>query len=331
MREQLVGVLREVVAADTPLKAATQSSASSVFGSPVVEGAGFEWDQLPPLRVDPADPMAAWLAGVSIPDPAERLTALDGAPEQTTEVLLAKASAAIGAGLHVVADDLLAQLLAADPWEWRAVWLGGVSNLALRELAPAIAAFNAVYGQVPGELAPKLALAIACERSGQLDIAEHLYAICAEVDAAYTSPAAFGLARVRAAHGDVDGALGALDLVAPTSRAYVDARRERAALLARTHRDLRSLAAAVDSVARVSIDPRDRQELIATVLTAALAVVQEKGPEPATTIAGVSAQEETLRLGLEHALRQLATLTEDYDERVKLVDEANRVRPRTLT
>ena len=36
-------------------------------------------------------------------------------------------------------------------------------------------AFNAVYGQVPGELAPKLALALACETSGEHDVAESLY------------------------------------------------------------------------------------------------------------------------------------------------------------
>ncbi|HVE63585.1 MAG TPA: tetratricopeptide repeat protein [Mycobacteriales bacterium] len=331
MREQLLGVLREVVAADSHLTAASQSTPSSLFSAPVVAAGGLEWQQLPQLRVNPTDPMATWLAAVSVPDPTERLTALDGAPEQTTEVLLAKAAAAIEAGLHVAADDLVGVLLAADPWEWRAVWLGGLSNLALGELAPAVASFNAVYGQVPGELAPKLALALACERSGQVDIAERLYSVCAETDAAYTSPAAFGLARVRASRGDVDAALAALDLVPPTSRAYVDARRERAALLARTRRDLRSLADAVDSVATVSIDPRDRQELVATVLQAALAEVERTGPQPGLRIAGIAADESSLRSGAERALRHLAALTEDREHRVLLVDEANRVRPRTLT
>jgi serine/threonine-protein kinase PknG len=331
MREQLMGVLREVVAADRALDAATQSTPSALFGAPVVAGGGLDWRQLPPLRVDPADPMAAWLAGVSVPDPAERLTALAGAPEATTEVLLAKTTAAIQAGSYVVADDLVAQLLAADAWEWRAVWLQGVSHLALGESAPAIAAFNAVYGQVPGELAPKLALALACEGGGEPDVAERLYSICAATDAAYAPPAAFGLARVRAVRRDIDGALEALDLVAPTSRAYVDARRERASLLARTRTDLRSLAAAVDSVAAVSIDPRDRQELVVTVLRAALAEVQRTGPQPATKVAGVKADEASLRAGAETAYRQLATLTEDRAERIRLVDEANRVRPRTLT
>ncbi|HEU0131205.1 MAG TPA: tetratricopeptide repeat protein [Mycobacteriales bacterium] len=331
MREQLMGVLREVVAADRGLAAATQSAPSALFGAPVVAGGGLDWRTLPPLRVDPADPMAAWLAGVSVPDPVERITALASAPETTTEVLLAKATAAVEAGMSIVADDLVAQLLAADPWEWRAVWLAGIAHLSLREHDAAIAAFNAVYGQVPGELAPKLALALACEGGGEPAVAERLYSVCAATDAAYTPPAAFGLARVRAARGDVDGALAALDLVAPTSRAYVDARRERAALLARSTTDLRALAAAVDSVAAVSIDPRDRQELVVTVLRAALDEVRRAGPQPATKVAGIPADEQSLRAGAEHAFRQLAALTDDHVERIRLVDEANRVRPRTLT
>jgi serine/threonine-protein kinase PknG len=331
MRDQLMGVLREVVAADRGLDAATQSTPSSLFGAPVVAGGGFDWRQLPPLRVDPSDPMATWLAGVSVPDPSARLKALAGAPEATTEVILAKTTAAVEAGLHVVADDLVAQLLANDPWEWRAVWLEGIAHLSLGEQVPAIAAFNAVYGQVPGELAPKLALALACEGGGEPAAAERLYSVCAATDAAYTSPAAFGLARVRVAHGDVDGALAALDLVAPTSRAYVDARRERASLLVRTRTNLRSLAAAVDSVAAVSIDPRDRQELVVTVLRAALTEVQRSGPQPAVKVAGCAADEPSLRAGAEAAFRQLAALTDDRAERIRLVDEANRVRPRTMT
>ncbi len=43
--------------------------------------------------------------------------------------------------------------------------------------AEAQSAFNAVYGQVPGELAPKLALAFACETGGDTDVAESLYVV----------------------------------------------------------------------------------------------------------------------------------------------------------
>ena len=118
-------------------------------------------------------------------------------------------------------------------------------------------AFNAVYGQVPGELAPKLALALACERGGEGEIAEALYRICASTDANYVAPAAFGMARVRAARGDVAGAVAALDLVPSTSRSYTEARRLRAIQLYESGQGLPALAQAMDSLNGVSLDPRD--------------------------------------------------------------------------
>ena len=46
---------------------------------------------------------------------------------------------------------------------------------------------------------------------------------------------------------------------------------------------------------------------------------------------GCAATEYDLRLGAETAYRQLAALTEHVEERVRLVDAANRIRPRTHT
>ena len=83
--------------------------------------------------------------------------------------------------------------------------MSGLVALARRQTAEAQSAFNAVYGQVPGELAPKLALAFACETGGDTDVAESLYVVCARTDANYIAPAAFGLARIRSGRGDVAG------------------------------------------------------------------------------------------------------------------------------
>ena len=59
-------------------------------------------------------------------------------------------------------------------------------------------------------------------------------------------------------------------------------------------------------------------------------VRQTGRPEPQTRIAGVPATERDLRTGAEQAYRQLASLTPDRLERVRLVDAANAVRPRSL-
>ena len=258
------------------------------------------------------------------------MNVLYNAPQETPEVRLDLARTAIAAGRPDVADGVITTLLRDDPWEWRAVWVSGLAALANDDAAGARAAFNAVYGQVPGELAPKLALALSCERSGEFDVAQALYAVCARTDANYTAPAAFGLARIRRARGDVDGALAALDLVPATSRGYVEARRQRAGLLAASGRGLPALSDAMGSIESVTIDPLDRARLATGVLDAALDVVLKDGPQEKIEIAGVPAVEPRLRDALERAYRELAALTPDREERVRLVDAANAKRRWTL-
>jgi serine/threonine-protein kinase PknG len=331
LRDQLIGVLREVVVTDSGDAAATHSSASELFGAPTATGAELTWPDLPALRVDRTDPSAAWLAGVSLGAPDQRLRALESAPEQTVEVQLAKAHAAVEAGLYGQADHLIDEILTQNPWEWRAVWISGLAALARGNQADtAQTAFNTVLGQVPGELAPKLALALACEYTGATDVSEYLYSICAATDANYVAPSAFGLARTREKRGDITASLAALELVPPTSGAYVAARKRRAELLTAPGRPLSDLALAASSLENVAIDPHDRQVAMVAILNAALEEVQHTGEQPATTIANVKATEPELRVAAERAYRELATLTPDRDLRIKLVDAANAVRPRTF-
>ena len=330
MRDQLLGVLREVVAVDTGVAAAAHSNPSSLFGAPTGAGADLSWTDLPALRIDRSDPSATWLAGVSLADGAQRLQVLEQAPEQSVEVQLAKARAAIDAGMFPVAEQVVNDVLTDNPWEWRAVWLSGLAALARSDFESAATSFNTVLGQVPGELAPKLALALACEQTGASDLAEQLYAVCAATDANYVAPAAFGLARTREHRGDAAGSLQALDLVAPTSAAYVAARRRRADLLTSAAPGLDDLSAAAASVENIAMDPRDRLTILVRILTAAIAEVERSGDQPQTTISNVAATEPELRAAAEQAYRDLATLTSDRAERINLVDAANSVRPRTL-
>jgi len=221
-------------------------------------------------------------------------------------------------------------MLTTDPWEWRAVWMSGLADLARGDVGTAQSAFNAVYGQVPGELAPKLALALACEKSNELDVAESLYTTCARTDANYIAPSAFGLARIRSGRADLDGAISALDLVPSTSRAYTEARRERAGQLAASGRGLPALSEAMRSVESLTIDAKDRATLLVGVLDVALDEVRTKGARPDIVIAGVPAAEPSLRQGLESGYRELAGYAEVREDKVRLVDQANSVRSWTL-
>ncbi len=255
LRVQLLGVLREVVSERAGDAAAAHSSPSLLFEPPVVSGDTLDWRSLPQLRGTPGDAMATTLAGMSVDNPVARLAQLAKVASPTTEVQLDYIRTALEAGRPELAERRHRRAAAATtPGSGARPGCRGWPLSAADDVTAARGYFNAVYGQVPGELAPKLALASACERSGEADLAEGFYLTCAHTDAAYVAPAAFGLARVRSARGDLDGALAALDLVPATNRGYVEARRQRAGMLAASGRGLPGLSAALASLDGVTIE-----------------------------------------------------------------------------
>ncbi|GAA2108255.1 serine/threonine-protein kinase [Microlunatus panaciterrae] len=325
LRVQLLGVLREEVGRTVVGTAAT-SAASMLFESPAITSDVLEWDELPALRQDTTDPQYAWLSNIGIDDPAARFEALLTAPETTAEVQLARARTALQLRRAPLVEQVVEEMLAADPWEWRAVWIAGLSALQRGDIRSAQSSFNAVYGQVPGELAPKLALGLACERGGEPVLAESMYGICASTDANYVAAGAFGMARVRADRGDIDGAVAALDLVPPTSRGYIESRRQRAVHLYASGGSLESLSAAMASIASVQLDPADRAQFTIKVLHKALDAVRSKGPQQKIRIGSYAAVPQSLHDGLEHTYRELARMAPDDETRVAMVDRANEFR-----
>ncbi|WP_183098505.1 serine/threonine-protein kinase [Nocardioides pelophilus] len=330
-RTQLLGVLREVVARHRQGTALT-SAASVLFESPATARPITEWSQLPQLREDTTDPQYGWLSTIGTDDPAQRLRDLDAAPEDTAEVWLARCRAALDLHESSAAKSYAGNLLAADPWEWRALWMEGLAAVQKEDWETAKASFNAVYQQVPGELAPKLALAFACEKGGQPEVAEGLYQTCAATDATYVAPSAFGMARVRAARRDTAGAVAALDHVPTTSRGYTESRQQRAeVLLAGSAQDLTVLDQALRTIESSSVDGPTRQRYTVRILKEALPVVAKNPPRKGVSIGSIPASEAGIRDGLENALRLLARDAHDLDERVDLVNQANAVRNWSLT
>ncbi len=330
LRVQALGVLREVVAGRTGGVTLT-SAASTLFTTPTVSTSRIDWSQLPGLRPDPDDPQHSWLSALAPGEPADRLRDLASAPGDSAEVWLSRGAEHLRAGDPAAANADSAALLQDDPWDWRALWLAGLAAFQRGDFLAAQTSFNAVYRQVPGELAPKLALAVACEAAGQGSVAEGLYATCAATDAAYLPPAAFGLARLRAARGDTTGAVAALDLVPPTSRGYGEARRTRAeVLLAGAGEDLDMLHQAMASVDSVRMDVAERERLVTRILGRALDIVTVKGPQQ-VQVGQVPAYPAALRGALERSYRALAKEATTRDERIELVNRANQVREWSLT
>jgi serine/threonine-protein kinase PknG len=209
--------------------------------------------------------------------------------------------------------------------------------LAQSQFERALREFRGVYASLPGELAPKLAMAYAAESAGDLELAAHWYDLVSTTDPGYTS-AVFGLARTRTGLGDITGAITAYERVPSTSSAYVDAQVAKAEAM--VDADARTLTvddvvAAGSVVDRLTLPKEVHARLTAGVLAAALTVVERtngNAPDPASapTVLGCPLTEQGIRLGLESTYRRWALQSPAGAERIALVDRANELRPRTL-
>jgi serine/threonine-protein kinase PknG len=344
MREQLVGVLREVIGAQAA-DVAQRTVPSPLFGAPSIAPEP-TWKDLPTLQVDSSDRAAAWLAGLSVEDPTERILQLGQSPVgETVGVHIDRARSLLAADLPDKALLESQSILDKDPWEWRGLWVQGLIALHRKDADGAVASFNAVYGQIPGELAPKLALARACEIRGDLDTAASLYEVCAQTDAAYSAIGLVGLARIADLKGDRAAALVALDRVPTTSRLFGYAKTHRAQVLFEQAGSASASGAAVtDPVTDLRLalsehaagsDPITHAAFRSNVLRRLIDLGPQRlaaaGAMPiAQGTGGVPNNVIELRTALESSLREQARLAPTYKERVTLIDEANRVRNRTL-
>ncbi|MFC8216957.1 tetratricopeptide repeat protein [Streptomyces sp. NPDC057362] len=299
---------------------------------------------LPVPRVDAADPNAGFLAGLMASAPAELLTALAAAPAPSTETRLREIRARLENGDTSGALAVLRDLEDERPDDWRVVWYRGLVTLVTGAHEDAALAFDAVYDAFPGEIAPKLALGLCAEVLGQLDNAAEYYRLVWASDPSHVS-AAFGLARVQLAGGDRAGAVRTLESVPESSVHCTGARvaAVRARLRQRTAAagdlefldDLVAAARQVEALDVYGLDPARREQLSAEVLGCALDWVLSGGRgsvPPAAggrTLLGSGLDERGLRFGLERSYRTLARLARGGEERIDLVERANRYRPRT--
>nr|WP_083983705.1 serine/threonine-protein kinase [Actinomadura hibisca] len=363
MAEQLTGVLREVLSTDDGL---SRSAPSVLFGAeqhaagtdvvPVQAGTASNNEGgvspgavLPPLvpaaaaaalpvpLIYASDPAAGFLGGLTARDPGDLAAALDAAPINSPEVRLASARARIELGDLDPAAKLLDEYEADHPEDWRIDWYRGVHALAAGRAEQASVIFAELYDLMPGETAPKLALAFCHELRGDAGQAERYYELVWRTDPTFVS-AAFGLSRVRLAAGDRGAAGRELDAVPRISSYYVPAQLATVATAVRGRRPEELNAALLAEAGRrlrsLRLDNERYARFAAEVLEAALAWLRAGAPggRPAglDEVLGVPLKETELRRRLEGTYRQLAKLAASPGERHVLVKRANAVRPRTL-
>jgi serine/threonine-protein kinase PknG len=368
MAEQLTGVLREVLAAadgkPRPAFSALFSPELHAIGVAGTVGNGTAHaasntaaHSAPPLaeivaglpvpQVDTADPAVGYLATLSTLDPVQRNTALaaaaageQGVPPEvagSAEPRLALARGRIVTGDLAGAEAVLADLAASDQADWRTAWYYGLHHLAAGLPGDARTAFDAVCDALPGELAAKLALALAAEAAGDLAAADRYFRLVLTVDPAGYVSAAFGLARTRLDAGDPAGAIAALAAV-PDSSSYHLAAQVAAVRIQVAGRPDAAQASPDDlrqagsRLAQLKLDAIQMELLTAEILRAALGCVATSGPQAGGgQVLGCDFTERALRFGLERSYRAQARQAPDQGRRIELVDQANYVRPGTWT
>lgn len=296
---------------------------------------------LPVPHVDPTDPNAGFLAGLSSAAPTELISALQSSPVESVERRLRDLRARLELGDGGAALLVLQGLADDDLEDWRVVWHRGLTALTTGDHETAALSFDAVYDAFPGESAPKLALGICAEVLGQLDNATEYYRLVWTTDQSYVS-AAFGLARVRLAAGDRPGAVQVLESVPEASIHFTAARVAaiRARLRDRSPHeplldDLTAAGRQVEQLQQQGLDADRREQLSAEVLGSALdwVLAGGQGTQPAAgarpVLLGSALDERGLRFGLERSYRVLARLAQKDRTRIELVERANRFRPRT--
>ncbi|HET7665742.1 MAG TPA: tetratricopeptide repeat protein [Mycobacterium sp.] len=346
LADQLTGVLHEIVAVENdteqPRMSRHFSPQRGIYGAGTAKPVDVAQviAALPVPVVDPTDPGAAILATTSGTPPAQLEHALEvartGAQQanrSSIEVPLRLVRASLELGAPADARKRLATLEPVIPGDWRLAWYSGLCALLEGAFDKATADFDAVLAAMPGELAPKMAIAATAEMRGARDAAARYYETVWRTDHSYVS-AAFGLARQRMHAGDHAGAVAALDQV-PTDSAHFTAAAATAIeilLDGQTAENMneQTLLDAGKRTAELNLESATKRATIRLrVLGAALDYLHAGHQTRATRLLGAAFDERSIRTGMERSYRELAHETTDTWDRIALVQQANEVRPRT--
>lgn len=237
----------------------------------------------------------------------------------------------------VPSDDpqqILRQVELSNPWEWRVHWYRSIHSLQTGLAAPAAEGFSRVWTELPGETAPKMAVALAAELAGEYERALEIYDLVISSDSSFVS-AAFGLARCNWQLSNHEGVVEAFNRVPTSSAAHYDAQVAAARALVAGgpsgEPELEDLEAASATIERLQLDAAERAALSADIFERTLDGLQSgRIPVDSGAMLGRNMSEKSVREGLEQTYRIQAKLATSDEERIRLVDKANSVRPRSF-
>jgi serine/threonine-protein kinase PknG len=337
MSEQLLGVLRSVVGQTDELGHLESAIFDPDSDRELPSGEHRPTDGIPHLKVDKEDKAASLIAAVgAVTDPEKRVAMFArglAANAGSVELQLRWVDELISLGRFPDAEKRLALVQKEHPTDWRMAWYRGRWLLAQGMIRETLATFESIVNELPGELAPKQALARAHEADGALDRAIEYYDSVSKADPSFVS-AAIGLARCHIRRKAYADAAAAFRRVPSTSSRYAFAQTSLVhVLLEETPTaDLVLQAAIAVEGLEGMVTGLDLHELRARVFAAAVGVAV-RGMHPrdqSQKVLGVRFEEKELRAKAEEELRACAHAAPTDAEKISYVDDANAIRPVTL-
>jgi serine/threonine-protein kinase PknG len=341
---QMAGVLREVAALEDggphPAPSALFTPERGFLGAGTADriDAARAVLTLPLPRPDERDPAAGFLETVGALRPREAAARLAQAPRKTPEVLLRLALTRIELGDLDGAGSALDDAAAAAPGDWRLLWYRGLLDLARDHGEAAWPSFATLRNALPGEQAPKLALAVCAETRKAYELAQHYYRTVWRTDDTFVG-AAFGVARCYVADSKRpadDQPIKVLERIPAHLYAHREARIEALRLrLARPDLDLDGLREAVRRLGGLGLDGEQRLTLeVEAWLAARDWLARQPRDAPVQTLSDLSPDPVELRgdtIGreLERAYLGLRDMTPSRRKRADYVHRAHQARPRT--
>ncbi len=333
---QLLGVLREVISIDSKQPGAPL--VSDLFAADFYNST--EVNVVPQLKIDQSDNgKASAENALSLPNAGDRVDYLRFQASQLTdslEIKLRLIQAFIDVEDLQSAQANLDAVLNEHPFDWRMVWMKGVLLLAQNQPAEAYKHFDAVYTEVPGEGAPKVALAIASELKGDLPTAIMFYELVFAVDPTWVS-AGMGLARCLLKSDRHADAVATYDRIPLGSAAKTDASLRTVEVLLSepsTQGDFKLRVERASSI--LNAVPPDNLSAARARANAFKRLVEiALSPQASVNTAnikflGINFAETDLKHGAYEALMTCKKFVANDQEKWQVVKEADAIRPRSL-
>ena len=313
---------------------------------------------LPALRFDADDPAASRILALSgIVDPRRRIPELQqviNRSPKSAEAKLRLADAMIAAGQPDAAIVLTDRILGDNEFEWRAHWYAGKALLGMANKAAsndisaratkgssdpvalakqAQGRFDRVYFEMPGELAPRLGIAMAAEVAKDFKTASLYYGRVEAIDPALAS-AVFGVARCRLELNDAAAAANALAAMPPSHSMYHESRLALACayIAGDPVKNPDFLFKASDTLAALKTESAALHQVAAALTIRAVELLERRQiqADSAKRLVGVPLTPQALKLEAARRYAAVGRLAKSAAEKARWIDQSHAIRPLTL-